>query len=278
MRNLPASNFMRRLFRSLIALALLGSACGQALPYLFESDGSGPPTRIYWQTEPGVRYDLWKSDDLADWTRVTGYPAMAEGLAMEHAFTPGPKGFFQVLPIDEQPPVVTGSKQTPNQILTVSSCVAISERARPGMRMLQFRRNRLRLQSNISFDPSIGIDRNPRGHELTIYNNSSCQFLHKSSLHHFAKKPSVLSRGGFAGFKFDWKNLTRHFDTPHGPVVRFRADGRDFARNVVEPAEAVNPHAIGARTRTTRRAVILISRPPKLLRTSIQLSPIGGIR
>lgn len=93
---------------ALLPLLFAVSASAEALPHLFESDGTGPPNKLYWQTEPGVRYDLWKSDDLASWERVTGYPAVAEGLAMEHAFTPSPggKGFFKMIPIDDQPPVV----------------------------------------------------------------------------------------------------------------------------------------------------------------------------
>lgn len=84
----------------------LVSASGQSIPYLFESDVTGTPNKLYWQTEPGVRYDLLKSDDLASWQRVSGYPAVAAGLTMEHAFTPGPKGFFKLIPIDDQAPVI----------------------------------------------------------------------------------------------------------------------------------------------------------------------------
>jgi hypothetical protein len=91
-----------------LSLLLAASTSAETLPHLFESDGTGPPNKLYWQTEPGIRYDLWKSDNLSSWQRVTGYPAVAEGLAMEHAFTPSPggKGFFKMIPIDEQPPVV----------------------------------------------------------------------------------------------------------------------------------------------------------------------------
>jgi sulfatase modifying factor 1 len=107
-RHHAASRLLRLSCALFAAWSLLpASASGQSLPYLFESAaGSGPPNKIVWQTEPGVRYDLWKSDNLADWSRVTGYPVAAAGLAMEHAFTPGPRGFFKILPIDEQAPVV----------------------------------------------------------------------------------------------------------------------------------------------------------------------------
>ena len=100
------ASHLRSLGCALFAALLPAAASGQTLPHLFESPGSGPPDKILWQTEPGVRYDLWKSDNLADWAHVTGYPALADGLAMEHAFTPGPKGFFKIVPLDEQPPVV----------------------------------------------------------------------------------------------------------------------------------------------------------------------------
>jgi hypothetical protein len=86
MKTMPLRGF------ALLPLVLATTAIGEALPHLFESDGTGPPNNLIWQTQPGIRYDLWKSDDLSDWQRVTGYPAMAEGLAMEHAFTPGPGG------------------------------------------------------------------------------------------------------------------------------------------------------------------------------------------
>ena len=63
--------------------------------------------RLLWQTEPGVRYDLWQSPDLSSWSQVPGFPSAAAGLAQEYSFTAGPRGFFRIVPIDEQPPVVT---------------------------------------------------------------------------------------------------------------------------------------------------------------------------
>ncbi len=100
-----ASTCVRKLFPSLLALLLVAAASGQALPYLFDPS-SGTPNKLFWRTEPGLRYDLWKSDNLASWSHVAGYPAAAAGLAMEYAFIPGPQGFFKILPVDEQPPVV----------------------------------------------------------------------------------------------------------------------------------------------------------------------------
>ena len=106
MITLPFSALVRNSGRVLLPLALLTSASGQTLPHLFEANDTGSPNKLVWQTEPGVRYDLWQSANLADWSRVTGYPAVATGLAMEHAFTAGPRGFFKMVPLDEQPPVV----------------------------------------------------------------------------------------------------------------------------------------------------------------------------
>ncbi len=106
MRKLPLVSCWFRRLSAAALLVLPVSALAQALPYLFESDGSGPPDKIVWATEPGVRYDLWESGDLNQWDRVAGYPAAADGLSMEHAFTPEVRKFFRILPIDEQAPVV----------------------------------------------------------------------------------------------------------------------------------------------------------------------------
>lgn len=92
-------------FLGLIALPLPSKA-DESIPLIFESGSDTLPDKLIWATEPGVRYDLWESADLDDWTRVPGYPAAAEGLAMEYSFTPVATGFFRILPIDEQPPVV----------------------------------------------------------------------------------------------------------------------------------------------------------------------------
>jgi len=64
--------------------------------------------RLLWQATPGVRYDLWQSQDLSLWTHVPGFPAAASGLAQEYSFTAGQRGFFRIVPIDEQPPTIAG--------------------------------------------------------------------------------------------------------------------------------------------------------------------------
>ncbi len=100
--------------RTLRALALLvassvflaAPASAQSVPYLFEPTAPAPSMRLSWQTEPGHRYDLWQSTDLQLWTHVPGYPATASGLSLQHPFNIGPRGFFRIVPIDDQPPAV----------------------------------------------------------------------------------------------------------------------------------------------------------------------------
>jgi formylglycine-generating enzyme required for sulfatase activity len=62
--------------------------------------------RLSWQTEPGHRYDLFQSTDLQLWTHVPGFPATASGLSLQHPFNIGPRGFFRIVPIDDQPPAI----------------------------------------------------------------------------------------------------------------------------------------------------------------------------
>jgi len=91
----------------LVALLNLGSAVwGDTIPFLFEPEDAAPPDTLLWATEPGVRYDLFSSDDLDAWDHVTGFPAMADSLVMSYGFPPEDRGFFQIVPIDEQPPVI----------------------------------------------------------------------------------------------------------------------------------------------------------------------------
>ncbi len=97
------------LLRRLVAVALMTVATrlpAQSVPFLIEPTAPAPSMRLIWQTEPGVRYDLFQSTDLLSWTHVPGYPAAAVGLSKEYSFNLGPRGFFRIVPIDEQPPVV----------------------------------------------------------------------------------------------------------------------------------------------------------------------------
>jgi hypothetical protein len=92
---------------AVVALLLLAPHLpAQSVPYLFEPAPPAPSMRLSWQTEPGHRYDLWQSTDLQLWTHVPGYPATASGLSLQHPFNIGPRGFFRIVPIDDQPPAV----------------------------------------------------------------------------------------------------------------------------------------------------------------------------
>jgi formylglycine-generating enzyme required for sulfatase activity len=63
----------------------------------FECSG-GVPNKLCWQSKAGETYDLWRSDDLAFWSHVEGYPKAGTGGMMEHPFTPGARGFFRIIP------------------------------------------------------------------------------------------------------------------------------------------------------------------------------------
>lgn len=63
--------------------------------------------KFYFDTTPGHRYNLWRSTNLSDWEKVTGYPKVADSLSMEHDFPQQTREFFRVEPIDEQAPVIT---------------------------------------------------------------------------------------------------------------------------------------------------------------------------
>lgn len=67
--------------------------------------GAPAPLELIWNTTPGVRYSVWQSPDLGSWERVSGYPAVADGLAGLHEIqTTASKHFFKVQVLDEQAP------------------------------------------------------------------------------------------------------------------------------------------------------------------------------
>ncbi len=106
------NSFLPRLLRLTTVLlaytvVFVARSSAQSRPYLLEPTTPSPSMRLTWQTEPGVRYDLWQSTDLFSWSQVLGYPATAAGLSEEYVFNLGPRGFFRIVPIDEQPPIVT---------------------------------------------------------------------------------------------------------------------------------------------------------------------------
>ena len=57
---------------------LAQSAPLQTPSWLIEATTPAPQKRLIWQTTPGVRYDLWKSDNLLSWTHAPGFPTVAD--------------------------------------------------------------------------------------------------------------------------------------------------------------------------------------------------------
>ncbi|MCF7734134.1 MAG: formylglycine-generating enzyme family protein [Akkermansiaceae bacterium] len=79
-----------------LSAAQPAGAAGAASPaWHFECSG-GVPNKLCWQTKTGETYDLWRSDDLAFWIHVDGYPKPGTGGVMEHPFTAGRRGFFKI--------------------------------------------------------------------------------------------------------------------------------------------------------------------------------------
>jgi len=87
--------------------SLTTSLFSQNAPIILPTDNpeAGPPMRVIWPTEPGIRYILEQSTDLEVWTTVDGFPSEAEALAHQHAFEmESDRRFFRVIELDEQPP------------------------------------------------------------------------------------------------------------------------------------------------------------------------------
>ncbi len=84
-------------------------AQAQTLPAIFPDEDPLTPAdyRLVWPASPGQRYEVRQSTDLRTWTVVPGFPATADGPAQQLPFTVGSAPqFFQVVPIDEQPPAL----------------------------------------------------------------------------------------------------------------------------------------------------------------------------
>ncbi|MFA5688435.1 MAG: Ig-like domain-containing protein [Kiritimatiellales bacterium] len=86
------------------------TATGQLRPRLLLLPGEASSTQreLLWSTDPGIRYELQFSTNLADWSVVDGFPAVAGSLAQQHMLElqNSRKGFFRVLVLDEQPPEI----------------------------------------------------------------------------------------------------------------------------------------------------------------------------
>jgi len=81
---------------------------GRLRAALFKApEGSAFPLEFVWNTNPGVRYSLWESSNLSDWSIVSGYPAEAVSLAAFHEVaTSAPNRFFKVEALDEHAPAI----------------------------------------------------------------------------------------------------------------------------------------------------------------------------
>lgn len=106
----------REIFRALrfggvwTLLIFMAISQSHGAAFLFEKDSNSPtatvPNRLTWLTVPDIKYDLFESGDLAQWTRVNGFPKVATMLAIQHDIDFGSRNFFQIVPIDEQAPVI----------------------------------------------------------------------------------------------------------------------------------------------------------------------------
>ncbi len=108
------STMKRKILPSSLLLGLFSLGCvlsGQNPPVILPTDDPdiGPPLRVVWPTEPGVRYLLEESTTLesGSWSVVGGFPTEAAALAQQHAFDlSSDRQFFRVVELDEQPPEV----------------------------------------------------------------------------------------------------------------------------------------------------------------------------
>jgi sulfatase modifying factor 1 len=76
-------------------------------PWLFEPE-TGVPESLYWKVEPGKSYSLWESADLTTWRKIDGFPAESKLWVLPHAVQQHAKGFFRLVQIDEEAPVIKG--------------------------------------------------------------------------------------------------------------------------------------------------------------------------
>jgi formylglycine-generating enzyme required for sulfatase activity len=108
----------RRLLLLFVGLwfpAILLVAQAQGIPAIFPDEDPQTPAdyRLVWPATPGYRYEIRQSTDLKAWTLALGFPATADGPAQQLPFTAGSTPlFFQVVPLDEQPPAVANQFPT----------------------------------------------------------------------------------------------------------------------------------------------------------------------
>jgi hypothetical protein len=108
---------MKRVLRwFLVGMTFSFVAMGQLRPelLLLPVETNTVQRELLWSTEPGIRYELQSSTNLETWTTVDGFPTEAAALAQQHVLElqNSPKGFFRVLALDEQPPVIAPQSPT----------------------------------------------------------------------------------------------------------------------------------------------------------------------
>jgi hypothetical protein len=89
-----------------LLVPLLRAETKIATQFDLSSETTPAARKFYFETIPGHRYGLWQSINLLDWEVVSGFPKVADGMALEHTFAQLDKKFFQIEPIDEQAPVI----------------------------------------------------------------------------------------------------------------------------------------------------------------------------
>jgi formylglycine-generating enzyme required for sulfatase activity len=83
-------------------LGMCNDATAEGVEWHFESP-AGIPNKLIWQTQAGWSYDLWRSDDLAGWNHVDGFPREGTGEPMEYSFVPAARGFFKIAFVQPMP-------------------------------------------------------------------------------------------------------------------------------------------------------------------------------
>ncbi len=67
--------------------------------------GAAEPWELLWNTDPGVQYRVWESDNLSTWDPLPGYPRAADSQADSQLLDgQDPNKFYRVELIDEQAP------------------------------------------------------------------------------------------------------------------------------------------------------------------------------
>lgn len=93
------------LLRYVSLIALLAPARAEDLPpptWRFEPR-NGRPTSLVWETVEGQDYDLFQSNDLIAWERVTGFPVAGAGQPLTHPLQPSTQAYFRIVTRPTEP-------------------------------------------------------------------------------------------------------------------------------------------------------------------------------